>query len=49
MEVKISNYYMPNHNDQISINKTCIKNRGRIKILGTKNDNEYNLMVQIVS
>ena len=38
MEANISNYYVSNENNQISISKTSIVSRGRVKILGTKND-----------
>ena len=47
MEANISNYYVPNENNQISISKTSIVSRGRVKILGTKNDDEYDQMVPI--
>ena len=45
MEVNISNYYMPNHDNQISIINAFIKSWGRVKILGTENEDKYNLMV----
>ena len=47
MEAKISNYYIPNENNQITLGKINIKSRGRIKQLGTKNDQEYDEMVPI--
>ena len=46
MEANISNYYVPNENYQISISKTSIVSRGRVKILGTKNDDEYDQIFQ---
>ena len=45
MEVNISNYYMPNHDNQIFIINAFIKSWGRVKILGTMFEDKYNLMV----
>ena len=45
MEVNISNYYMPNHDNQISTINAFIKSKGRVKILWIKNEDKYNLMI----
>ena len=47
MEVAISNYYIPNNDNEILIKKTNIMTRGRIKKLGTKSDNEFDQIVPI--
>ena len=49
MKVNISNYYMPIHDNQISIINAFIKSWGRVKIFGTENEDKYNLMVLIGS
>ena len=47
MEVAISNYYIPNNDNEILIKKTNIMTRGRIKKLGTKSDHEFDQIVPI--
>ena len=47
MEVAISNYYIPNNDNEILIKKTNIMTSSRIKKLWTKTDHEFDQIVPI--